>query len=110
MNATEVYEFMKENDIPYQVARDFDIEKDFYDKGVIRGEDLEHGKYYLGKCRNAYVGKWNDDKKVMEHMRYKFGVFTKDNVNYLDNDDNFDLFVAIKEIDEKDVPEKYIVK
>ena len=109
MNATEVYEFMKENGIPYQVDWEFDIEKDFYDKGVIRGKDLKDGQYYLGKCRNAYIGKWNGEKKVMEHMRYKFGYY-KDDVNYLDNDNGYDLFLAIKEIDEKDVPEDCIVK
>lgn len=110
MKREEVYDLFKEKGIHFGgVPRDFDIEKDYYDKGVIRGEDLVDGKYYVGKCRNAHIGKWNGTKKVMEHQRFSWGQFYKDDVNYLDNDNNYDLFVAIKEIDEKDVPEGYIV-
>jgi hypothetical protein len=102
-----LYNFYKENEIPHNVPRDYNV-NDWYDKGVIRGEDLKHGKYYIGKCRNAVIGRWDANKQVMWHMRYKFG-FYADNVNYLDNDNGFDLFVAIKEIDVNEVPEDAIV-
>lgn len=103
--AEDVYEFMRDNKIPRHIPREFDIEKDYYTKGVIRGEDLKDGHYYIGKARNFTYGKWDAGNKLMWHQRYKFG-YRKDNINYLDNDNGFDLFIAIKEVDENDVPEE----
>ena len=105
-----VYDLMKEMGVNGRILKEFDIEKDYYDKGVIRHNDLKDGQYYLGKCRNNNIGKWNAKKNVMEYMKCAFGAMYKDDVNYLNNDNGYDLFIAIKEIDEKDVPEEDIVK
>ena len=101
----DVYLYMNKHNINHQVPREFDIEKDYYAKGVIRGEDLKHGNYYIGKCRNNHIGRWDATNKVMWYQTYTFGHYVRDNVNYLDNDNGYDLFIALKEIDEKDVPE-----
>jgi len=42
----------------------------------------------------------------MWYQRYKFGQGMKDKVNYLDNDNKFDLFIALESVDEKDVLEE----
>jgi hypothetical protein len=104
-----VYEFYQENKLPFSIRGAFDIE-DYYSKGIIKGGDLEDGKYYIGKCRNSNIGKWNEEKKVMRYMRSKFGSWFVDEINYLDNDDGYDLFVAIQGIEESEVPEEYLIK
>lgn len=104
-DATYVYERLKEIGVNQHIPREFNLETDYYAKGIIRAEDLQDGKYYLGTCRNATYCKWDATNKLMWHQRWKFG-WIVDNVNYIDNDDGFDLFMAIEEIDEADVPEE----
>lgn len=106
----EVYCFMNDNDIDHQIPWEFDIEKDYYAKGVIRAKDLEHGKYYIGKCRNNHIGRWNAETKEMWYQNFGFGNYYPDKVNYLDDDNGYDLFIALKEIDEEEVPEQYRVE
>lgn len=109
MEKIDVYYKFEKLGIHTKIPREFDLEKDYYAKGVIRAKNLINGHYYIGKCRNGHIGKWDEENKVMWHKRFKHGVFVKDHVNYIDNDDGFDLFIAIEGIDEKDVPEDYRV-
>lgn len=44
---------------------------ELFSKGVLSKSQLEVGKYYLGKCRNASVAKW--DGKVFIYRRHKMG-------------------------------------
>ena len=104
-NTEYVYDKLKDMGIHTIVPREYDVEKDYYAKGIIKAEDLKDGHYYLGKGRNCTYCKWDAENKLMWHKRYKFGWMT-DNVNYIDNDNGFDLFIAIEEINVNEVPEE----
>ena len=101
-----IYEKLKENGVVTPVPRKYDVEKDYYAKGIVRAEDLKHGQYYIGRGRNFIFGRWDAENKVMKHKRFKFGTFYTDDVNYVDNDNGCDLFVALHEVDEDQVPEE----
>lgn len=66
---------------------------ELYQKGIIPKKELEIGKYYWGKCRNANVALWNGDK--FTYMRTKFNWCYPEDINHLENDDGFDLFIPL---------------
>lgn len=76
--------------IPYELYHEL------FDKGVIRKKDLELNEYYYGKCRNAFVAVWNGTNFV--YMRSKFGQKFPENINHLEDDNGFDLFIPIEKI------------
>lgn len=73
-----------------------DLYKELYRKGIIPKKDLKKGRYYLGDCRNASVAFWNGHEFV--YMRNKFGYKFPEDINHLEDDDGFDLFIPLKEI------------
>jgi len=83
----------------------FGMYNELYNKGIIRKKDLVKNQYYHGKCRNATVALWNGFEFV--HMRYKFGAFLRDEVNHLEDDNGFDLFVPLR-IEENPTDEQRI--
>lgn len=70
--------------------------KELYSKGVIPKKDLQKNRYYLGKCRNASVALWNGYEFV--YMRTKFGHVSIDNINHLEDDNGYDLFIPIEQV------------
>jgi len=82
----------------------FGMYDELFRKGIISKKDLKKNTYYRGKCRNATVALWNGFEFV--HMRYKFG-FRVDEVNHLEDDNEFDLFVPLS-IEENPTDEQKI--
>ena len=72
--------------------------------GAIPKADLVDGQFYYGEYRNANVGKWNAEKNVFDHWRYKFG-FRLDTCNHFEDDDGFALFVPIRLANENEIEE-----
>jgi len=72
--------------------------------GAIAKADLVDGQFYYGEYRNANVGKWNAEKNVFDHWRYKFG-FRLDTCNHFEDDDGFALFVPIRLANENEIEE-----
>jgi len=70
--------------------------QELFNKGVIPKNKLIKDKYYFGKCRNANVSMWNGDKFI--YMRCKFGHWYPEEINHLEDDDGYDLFIPIKEV------------
>jgi len=66
--------------------------------GAIPKDKLIKGKRYLGSCRNATKALWNGEE--FEYKRYKFGAYYMDSVNHFQDDDGYDLFVPIQEVEE----------
>lgn len=99
---------IKEKDISWPVPQDYDLQE-YYDKGVIPKEQLEHGAYYRGICRNSTVARWNAYTEEMWYMRYKFG-WRKDKINYISDDDGFDLFLALDKLPLSQVPKESIIE
>lgn len=64
--------------------------------GAIPKDKLVVGKTYFGSCRNADKAIWLGDK--FEYIRYKWGNSYQEKINHFEDDDGFDLFVPIREI------------
>ena len=68
------------------------------ERGAIPKDKLVVGKRYYGSCRNASVAVWLGD--VFEYQRYKFGLTFPEKINHFEDDDGYDLFVPIRELEE----------
>ena len=64
--------------------------------GAIPKDKLIKGKTYFGSCRNADKAIWLGDK--FEYTRHKFGASYQEKINHFEDDDCYDLFVPIREI------------
>lgn len=45
-------------------------------------EQLEHGAYYHGNCRNAHIARWNAEKQHFVHWRTKFDNVYTETIGY----------------------------
>lgn len=68
--------------------------------GAIPKKDLIDGQCYYGDYRNNNLGKWDKEKNKFIIWRSKFGNWILDDCNHFEDDDNFALFVPIKEVSE----------
>lgn len=74
--------------------------EEMYAKGMVAKKDLVDGVTYKGSCRNATEARWNAELNCFIYQRYKFGSVYDDTCNHPEDDDGFDLFVPMEEIDE----------
>ena len=51
-------------------------------KEMIPFEELEHGAYYLGSCRNANLARWNAEKQWFVYWRQKFSEVYAEEICY----------------------------
>ena len=105
----ELKPFKTPGDVPTIPRADEKEYKEFYvprliAAGAIPKEDLVDGQFYYGEYRNANVGKWNAEKNVFDHWRYKFG-FRLDKCNHFEDDNGFALFVPIRLANENEIEE-----
>lgn len=68
----------------------------------IRKENLCKGEYYYGHCRNATVARWDGER--FWYWRTKFGSTFLESIRVPEDDDHFDLFFAIDELNMKPIP------
>ena len=68
--------------------------------------DLEHGAYYVGRCRNATEARWDANKNRFVHWRTKFGHKYLEEICHPEDNKHFDVFVVEKktEIIAEDIP------
>ena len=72
---------------------------------VIKKEDLKHGAYYKGRCRNATIARWNAEKEVFSHWRTKFTSTFIETIKCPEDDKVYDVFIAVEEIEpEEEIP------
>ena len=105
----ELKPFLTPNDVPAIPRVDEREYREFYvprliAAGAIPKADLVDGQFYYGEYRNANVGKWNAEKNVFDHWRYKFG-FRLDTCNHFEDDNGFALFVPIRLANENEIEE-----
>jgi len=74
----------------------------------IKKEDLKHGHYYKGRCRNASVARWNADKQCFIHWRTKFMDTFLEEIKCPEDEAYYDVFVTDHELEtvEKEIPFK----
>ena len=63
---------------------------------IIKKENLIHGEYYEGRCRNANVARWNAETGFFYHWRNKFGNEYVEAIHCPEDDEMFDVFVAAR--------------
>ena len=60
----------------------------------IKKEDLIHGEYYTGNCRNASIARWNKSLNRFIHWRTKFGETFQEEIECPEDQKHFDVFVT----------------
>ncbi len=73
-----------------------------YDGPFIAKENLRDGAYYKGTCRNAEVARWNGAEETFYHYRYKFGTRFIECIRCPEDEQRYDVFFAIEEIETPD--------
>ena len=63
---------------------------------IIPKSELIINKKYNGNCRNASEAVWNGEKFI--YKRHKFGTNYIEEINHYEDDDGYDVFVPIEEI------------
>lgn len=56
--------------------------------------ELVHGAYYVGRCRNATIARWNAETQQFYHWRTKFGMKFVETIKAPEDDQVFDVFIA----------------
>lgn len=74
------------------------------DRIYIAKKDLKHGAYYYGNCRNTTVARWNGEKQVFCHWRFKWGDRFIETICHPDDDAVYDVFYPYNEIAEDYIP------
>jgi hypothetical protein len=68
---------------------------------MIPKQDLKHGHYYKGTCRNAAIARWNGEEELFYHFRVKFGTTFIETINCPEDDDKYDVFTAEEDLTER---------
>ena len=76
---------------------------------VFSKEELIHGFYYRGHCRNATVARWNNEKKVFVHWRTKFGDRFLEEIRCPEDDQVYDVFYADSIIYPRDITDDMVI-
>jgi hypothetical protein len=68
---------------------------------AIPKKTLTHGSYYGGKCRNAYIARWDATTGGFVHWRAKFNAFFTESIQHPEDAHNnhFDYFLPLFEVD-----------
>lgn len=73
-----------------------------HEAGVLPKAQLRDGVYYFGKCRNAYVARWDAHRQCFTYIRSKFGSRFPEDICVPEDDDGYDLFLAVMEVEPED--------
>ncbi|KWA84326.1 hypothetical protein WL29_23645 [Burkholderia ubonensis] len=65
-----------------------------YAAGLLRKEQLEHGRYYAGRCRHARVARWHAGADCFIHWRSKFGSRFLERIKHPVDENYFDVFLV----------------
>lgn len=69
-------------------------------------EQLVHGFYYKGKCRNATVARWCNQMQLFVYRRRKFGTSFLESIRCPEDEHIWDVFYAEEIIQPEDVTEE----
>lgn len=59
---------------------------------------LHHGGYYVGRCRNACIARWNARQQCFYHWREKFGRIYIEKIKHPVDEPKFDVFRVLEEL------------
>ncbi len=75
--------------------------KDYTPK--IPKQELIHGAYYFGRCRNASVARWNGEEQIFYHWRSKFGETFLECIHCPEDDSVYDVFIAERKLEPDEI-------
>ena len=61
---------------------------------TLHKEQLVHGEYYTGSCRNATCARWHGPGQFFVHWRYKFGHRFLETIKHPDDELRYDVFLV----------------
>ncbi|MBK3780402.1 hypothetical protein G3A43_09105 [Paraburkholderia aspalathi] len=73
-----------------------------YAAGLLRKEQLVHGQYYAGRCRNAKVARWHAPAQRFVHWRVKFGSRFLERIRHPVDEKFFDVFLPMETVEPGD--------
>ena len=82
----------------HPVPKEYNLEKDYYEKDVIRKKDLVHNAKYKGLCRNTEEAIWNAEENAFVYDRFKFGLTYEDYIEHIEDDSGYDVFLPTERI------------
>lgn len=57
-------------------------------------QELIHGAYYAGRCRNASTARWNAETNLFYHWSYDLGGRFVDTISCPEDELEYDVFVT----------------
>lgn len=73
------------------------------DEVMVLLDELEHGAYYQGDCRNASIARWNAETNQFVYMRTKFTAVYPEEIGYWieakSGEERFDEFKPFSKVD-----------
>lgn len=66
---------------------------------IIPKRELVDGKMYKGYCRNSNIAQWHADRQRFTYLRHKFGQLLDEEINHFEDDNGFDVFIPIEEVE-----------
>jgi hypothetical protein len=73
---------------------------EFTGRPILPKNQLRHGAFYKGRCRNATVTRWNADENRFHHWREKFGRIYIETIRYPTDEEEawWDVFDVVEEL------------
>ena len=68
-------------------------------KPLLDKKQLEDGAYYVGRCRNASVARWNAKEDQFYHWREKFKRVFIETIKHPVDEERFDVFRPIRKLE-----------
>jgi hypothetical protein len=65
---------------------------------ILPKAELRHDEYYIGRCRNACIARWNSVEDCFYHWREKLGRTYIETIRYPSDDDIYDVFRVLEEL------------
>lgn len=62
--------------------------------------ELKHGHYYKGRCRNAYVARWDANTQLFYYWREKFGERFIEEIHCPEDENRYDVFITEEDLTE----------
>ncbi|WP_137926296.1 hypothetical protein [Cupriavidus sp. 2SB] len=79
-----------------------------YGCGLLRRDELQHGVYYRGRCRNASIARWHAGIQRFVHWRTKFGERYLETIRHPADEPEFDAFIVrgvVEDVGEAAIPD-----
>ena len=67
-----------------------------YAQGMLRKEELVHGAYYRGSCRNTTVARWHAQGGAFLYRRQKFGESFFERISHPQDQRHYDVFRVVE--------------